>query len=368
MKRTIFTLSLIALLATGDLYAQLAKNSWIFGFGFTYPRFQSSNVHPKDGNYGGYLSIQRNFFEDVGLRLQAGYKHITGEAPDMHTNIIGGDLDALYYFDPCASVSPYMGLGVGVAACDPALTSGAPLPIESTTAAELNFLFGGEWRIGNNWNIKTEFGYHSLPAGVEGIVNNNRQGIFGSDADSYVTVDLGLQYYFSKGDPSKFCDLYDGLKVEVPEQNYPSLSDIEDLARKYAAHPTDIDYNRIEDIIKKYPCGGEANWVLVGVNFEFDKSKLLPESYPILDHAVEVLNENPNLTVEIQGHCDYVGSDQYNQKLSERRANAVKDYLVSKGISASRLTTIGYGKTKPIADNSTVIGRAKNRRVEFKVK
>ena len=107
---------------------------------------------------------------------------------------------------------------------------------------------------------------------------------------------------------------------------------------------------------------------MVGVNFEFDKATLLPEAYPILSHAVETLKENPDMSVEVQGHTDNIGSDEYNQKLSVRRATTVRDYLVSKGISASRLTIVGYGETRPVADNSTAVGRAKNRRVEFMVK
>jgi OOP family OmpA-OmpF porin len=77
------------------------------------------------------------------------------------------------------------------------------------------------------------------------------------------------------------------------------------------------------------------------------------------------MNQNPNMTVVIEGHTDSQGDDALNKSLSQRRAEQVKEYLVSKGISASRLSAIGYGEARPISDNSTSAGRAKNRRVVF---
>lgn len=105
---------------------------------------------------------------------------------------------------------------------------------------------------------------------------------------------------------------------------------------------------------------------LKGVYFDFDKSTIKPESYPVLDDAAKILTDNPKITVEIQGHTDSDGSDSYNQKLSERRAYAIVDYFVKvKGIDVNRLRAIGYGESKPIASNDTKEGRSLNRRVEF---
>jgi outer membrane protein OmpA-like peptidoglycan-associated protein len=107
--------------------------------------------------------------------------------------------------------------------------------------------------------------------------------------------------------------------------------------------------------------------VLVGVNFAFDKSDLLPESYPVLDKAVKLLNDKPDVKVEIGGYTDYIGTEAYNQELSVQRAQTVKDYLVSQGIAANRLTAVGYGKFNPVKDNRTEEGRAMNRRIVFKI-
>jgi OOP family OmpA-OmpF porin len=105
--------------------------------------------------------------------------------------------------------------------------------------------------------------------------------------------------------------------------------------------------------------------VLEGVNFEYDKAALTPGSLAILDKVVPSLHDWPEVRVEIGGHTDSRGSDAYNQKLSESRAASVRDYLVSKGIDASRMTTKGYGESKPIVPNTSDDGRAKNRRVEL---
>lgn len=104
------------------------------------------------------------------------------------------------------------------------------------------------------------------------------------------------------------------------------------------------------------------------IHFEFDKANIRPQSYPILDDVVSIIKSNPGIKqVRIEGHTDSIGSDAYNQKLSERRANSVKQYLINKGISAGILDAVGYGESRPVASNETAEGRAKNRRVEFHV-
>ncbi|MFQ5651223.1 MAG: OmpA family protein [bacterium] len=103
------------------------------------------------------------------------------------------------------------------------------------------------------------------------------------------------------------------------------------------------------------------------VFFDFDKYELKSESHPELNRLARILKNNPEMKVEILGHTDHVGTEAYNLWLSEQRAHAVVDYLISVGCEASKLTAIGYGKSKPIASNETEEGRQKNRRVEFRV-
>jgi outer membrane protein OmpA-like peptidoglycan-associated protein len=104
---------------------------------------------------------------------------------------------------------------------------------------------------------------------------------------------------------------------------------------------------------------------LYGVLFDFNKSTLRPESAPVLQKVAGLLAKDAPLRLEVQGHTDNVGSDAYNQTLSEARARAVVDWLTKHGTAPGRLTSKGYGKTMPVADNNTDEGRARNRRVEI---
>ncbi len=103
------------------------------------------------------------------------------------------------------------------------------------------------------------------------------------------------------------------------------------------------------------------------VTFEYNKSTLTAEAKTNLDKLAEVFQEFADTDLLIVGHTDNVGSQNYNKPLSEKRANEVKNYLVSKGVNASRLTSSGKGLEEPIADNSTEAGRASNRRVEIAI-
>jgi len=109
----------------------------------------------------------------------------------------------------------------------------------------------------------------------------------------------------------------------------------------------------------------QKEFVLEGVTFDTGKYDLTPDDKVILDRVAKSLKAFPDLKVEVGGHTDSVGSQAFNQKLSEQRARSVHDYLVSKGVNAAMLTFKGYGKNGPIADNKTAEGRAKNRRVEL---
>lgn len=115
------------------------------------------------------------------------------------------------------------------------------------------------------------------------------------------------------------------------------------------------------------PAKGTKIAEIPGPNFEFNKATLTAEGKAKVADAAKILKDNPTIHVEVGGHCDAIGSDSYNQKLSERRAESVTSELVKDGISASRLTPRGYGKRKPVADNKTAEGRSRNRRVELVV-
>lgn len=120
------------------------------------------------------------------------------------------------------------------------------------------------------------------------------------------------------------------------------------------------------DVLLKPVRQGEVT-IMRNVFFETDSYELLPESTVELDRVVETLSQNPTIKVEIGGHTDNQGAPDYNQKLSERRAKSVVDYLLSKSVSPERVSWKGYGESQPVAPNSSPEGRAMNRRTELKI-
>jgi OmpA-OmpF porin, OOP family len=107
--------------------------------------------------------------------------------------------------------------------------------------------------------------------------------------------------------------------------------------------------------------------VIQGINFKLRSAELLRNSLPLLDRAVEVLKAYPEIKLEISGHTDNRGKADFNRDLSQKRADAVRNYLISRGIAGERVVSVGYGLDKPIADNKTESGRSKNRRTEFRI-
>ena len=142
-----------------------------------------------------------------------------------------------------------------------------------------------------------------------------------------------------------------------------------------AYKPVDSDKDGVPDNLDQCPntplgftvdakgCLASASSVVL---FSFNSADIKPKAYPMLNEAAMKLKENPDLNGRIDGYADSTGNEAYNIDLSERRAKAVKDYLVSKGIDPERLNTNGFGNADPVASNDTKEGRAKNRRVEVK--
>ena len=140
-----------------------------------------------------------------------------------------------------------------------------------------------------------------------------------------------------------------------------------------AAKPMDSDKDGVPDNLDqcpKTPLGATVDargcWTYEAkVLFDINSAKIKSEAYPMLQEAVLIMKKNPGLMVEVDGHADSTGAAAYNMTLSEKRAEAVKKYFVDQGIDPDRLTTKGFGITKPAAGNDTKEGRAKNRRVEL---
>ncbi len=181
--------------------------------------------------------------------------------------------------------------------------------------------------------------YEQLNTGVEvGFTNSNPE-----TGEYQILLPAGVNYGFL------------ALKNEfIPLSENIDLTDVK-------------EYKEIERDLYLVPIEVGVPVRLNNVFFDFDKSTLRKESFPELDRVVTLMKENPKLKVEIAGHTDWKGTDEYNQKLSQQRTNSVVKYLVDKGIANARLVPKGYGEKQPIATNATDEGRQKNRRVEFVV-
>jgi outer membrane protein OmpA-like peptidoglycan-associated protein len=140
-----------------------------------------------------------------------------------------------------------------------------------------------------------------------------------------------------------------GIEVEAFQLNVLEME----------AMKQEIEANEMFEAIAK------DGFIALYINFETGKSDIKPESQGIVDQIAEMLKQNPTLKVSIEGHTDNVGSDKSNQTLSENRAKSLMNVLIAKGIEKSRLSSKGWGASKPIADNKTDDGKAKNRRVEI---
>ena len=110
----------------------------------------------------------------------------------------------------------------------------------------------------------------------------------------------------------------------------------------------------------------ECTIEVYGVNFDFNKSVLRPDSEPVLRAVLKLFTASPSFRAEVGGHTDNIGTSDYNMKLSEARAAAVKTWLVAHGVAADRVTSRGYGDTRPLVPNDTDANRFKNRRVELR--
>ncbi|CBE69699.1 MAG: OmpA family protein [Candidatus Methylomirabilis oxygeniifera] len=150
-----------------------------------------------------------------------------------------------------------------------------------------------------------------------------------------------------------------GVKVDAtgcpPDSDGDGVPDYKDQC---PGTPSGVKVNRLG-------CPERKAIILKGVNFAFNSAELTTESLTILDGVAEILSKHPDLKVTIAGHTDSVGTADYNKKLSQRRAESVRNYLASHGVNAAKLTAVGFGEEQPIASNDEAEGRTKNRRVEL---
>ena len=171
------------------------------------------------------------------------------------------------------------------------------------------------------------------------------------------------------------CGSYQSAKyLESPQAMAEWIADVflVKVEQKAAPMPGDSDGDGVTDDLDQCPdtpAGAPVNdrgcWIIDNVEFDFNKFNIKSEFIPTLVEIADVMNNNPSVTVRIDGHTDNVGSEDYNMKLGQKRATAAMQYLIDQGVAADRISTQSFGYSRPAATNATDWGRSRNRRNEF---
>jgi OOP family OmpA-OmpF porin len=318
-----------------------------------YAWLDSDRNADDDITYG--IAIGKHFSEAVSLELalsKGRYDLPLSENLDL-TSL---SIDALHIFARDRAVSPFVSIGVGALHTDPEndeihthfMTQagvGLIMQVAEKNDGALKFSFRPEVKA--RWTLPRD----NVPQ------------------DKYLDVIamLGFQFAFGEPRPAPVAAPAPAPAPEPPPQ--PAAP----------PPPADSDRDGVIDDRDQCPntpsgvavdavgCPRRGSATLQGVTFELNSANLTAGSRPILDEVAADLKKYPRLIVELQGHTDSSGADAYNLQLSQRRADSVREYLISQGVPASQLVARGYGETQPAADNKTDAGRAQNRRVEMAV-
>jgi len=338
-------------------------NSNLFGQGFTSVIIEDDDRDFGYKLFGGYqfgkfLSVEGGYL-DLG---KYGYtaEMIPAGTVDAEIRVRGLNLDLVGYLPITDQLSAFARAGVNHAKVKGTFmgTGLATVTTPTTSERDTNYKFG----FGLQYFLSESFG---VRAEAERYRINDSLGTKG-DVDLF---SVGLVYRFGAT-----------AAVAQPVRQQAAAPAPQPVPAPAPApvRDTDSDNDGVVDRLDRCPrtpagvtvdANGcpEVLMVLTGVNFAYDSSQIDASSVRILDEAVSALNEADSVRIRIVGHTDSRGSEAYNQSLSVRRANAVRDYFVSKGISAARLSTSGEGESRPTASNNTDDGRFQNRRVELHV-
>lgn len=305
-------------------------------------------VQDKDWLYG--VAIGKHLSRVINLELNFNGSQIGGGPGRSDISLYGGSLDLLTVMNRGGVVAPFLSFGAGVLQNDrsPGRDAtnlmgqvGAGMFIKAWESADGSRSFALRPELKVRWD-------------EDGAIENNRD---------YLGL-LGFQLSF-------------GAPRAKPVETPPPAPEPEPAPQPPPPPPPpgDQDKDGVPDNIDKCPdtpagvavdaygCTRKGSITLEGVTFEFNSARLEPESRTVLDNVATDLKRYPRLKIELQGHTDSSGPDEYNLKLSQQRADAVRTYLIDQGVPESQLVARGYGESQPIEDNSTEAGRALNRRV-----
>ncbi|MEN8169253.1 MAG: OmpA family protein [Pseudomonadota bacterium] len=249
-------------------------------------------------------------------------------------------LNATYYLyssgESREGLSAFARLGAG------SMLNDTNLPYERSNDWHVMFGFGGEYGIGDGWAVRADLDLYDRDAQLFTLSLMKR---FGSKPAPVIVEE-----------PKPLPEPEPVVVINPDMDGDGILNDADACPETPAGTRVDATGCKFEEVM-----------VLDGVTFASNSNELIGESHAILDKVAASLVRYSELRIEVGGHTDSQGPSSYNRGLSDRRANAVRDYLISKGVAAEVLSARGYGEVQPIADNKTVEGRAQNRRVELRM-
>lgn len=333
--------SLVATTSLGAL-AQGQGAVEVEAFGKRY--FTDSSRDLSNGNlFGG--SVGYYLTDDVELALSYGEFHdIRSENDTGNKNIKGSQtgLDAIYHFgQPGAGLRPYVSAGFAHQSI-----SNVPPRTGRDHSTFANIGTGVKYYFTENFYAR---------AGLDGMYN-----IDANESEWAAAVGVGMNFGGSSNKKTATEVAPEPVADVCSDSDNDGVCDNVDKCPGTPANVT-VDADGC-------PAVSEVVRVELDVKFDFDKSKVKEESYGDIKNLADFMKQYPQTTTTVEGHTDSVGTDAYNQKLSERRANAVRDVLVNQyGVERNRVQSVGYGESRPVADNATDAGRAVNRRVEAEV-
>ena len=381
------------------------KGCWYAGLGYGYsyvsPDREANNFfHDADENHDGGINvfIGRQLTRHLFIELkyadlgEAGITNanpaIRAAFPDAAITYEVPSLMAGYQWRPGQNFRPFVKAGLSVISND---AKGGPIPFDKQTNAQVAFGLGFDAELGGSaWFFRGDADFYDKDAWYTGLSIGRRFGPEGNilvpkpgDADNDgVTDDIDQ----CPGTPPDTPVDNVGCPLDLDKDKDGVLNDDDECPNTQPGVPVDevgcdrdSDADGVPDYKDECPdtrpnvevdikgCEIKEEIRLPGVNFETNSHELAEGADTILDDAAATLLKNPNLVVEVEGHTDDRGEDSYNEGLSDRRARTVLNYLIAKGVAEERLTSRGYGEARPIADNTTVEGRAQNRRVVLRV-
>ncbi len=356
MKKKLLCCALLgAMAAAQSVAAQDYDDRWYLtaGFGLNGQDGARNTEDPMFGTIGFGKFISPNWSLDLELNYQN--PAFNGNS-DLWFSQYGATVDARYHWNNAdRDWWPYLRTSLGVQKVEEEFDN-FPNPNSPGQRDDSSLTFGmglglqGDW---DRFGVRGEVGFrHAFDS--ESVTSPNK--------DSFTDFLASVTLLVKLGDLAKPVEV-----VETPVVQ-KTCADLDDDGDGVNNCDDKCPNSQAGQAIGPDGCPVPLTIDLKGVNFDFDKATLRPDAVAILDEAIAILQKYPQLRVEVAGHTDSVGTDAYNQGLSERRARAVYNYLTNAGVGADRLVgPNGYGESRPIDTNDTREGRARNRRTELNV-